>query len=309
MKTALVAFALSILPFAASAFAQTPMPVIAPTGHVHTPDVDLAYWVYGEPHANVTPVFAVNGGPGLSHIYMVQNDTWLRISEQRQVIFYDQRGDGASPLTNPNASQSMDAQVADLDAIRDHLHFDKIDLCGDSFGGLLVIAYAAAHPGHVHKLIISDGLPSRKAIVHLFPQVYPDRLEAYDAATHSSNASPEEQAQQSLRDHFNMIFYSPEKLANYMSNAKDLGFSPQTSRAVNLAIADLDLTPALPKFNFPVLVITGRFDMNVAPLTAWRMYKAIPRAKFEVFEKSGHLPSYEEPDKYVTVVDDFLGRD
>jgi proline iminopeptidase len=94
-----------------------------------------------------------------------------------------------------------------------------------------------------------------------------------------------------------------------MSNAKDLGFSPQTSRAVNLAIADLDLTPALPKFNFPVLVITGRFDMNVAPLTAWRMYKAIPRAKFEVFEKSGHLPSYEEPDKYVTVVDDFLGRD
>ena len=49
--------------------------------------------------------------------------------------------------------------------------------------------------------------------------------------------------------------------------------------------------------------------MNVAPLTAWRMYKAIPGAKFEVFEKSGHLPSYEEPDKYVGVVEDFLGRD
>lgn len=49
--------------------------------------------------------------------------------------------------------------------------------------------------------------------------------------------------------------------------------------------------------------------MNVAPLTAWRMYKAIPGAKFEVFEKSGHLPSYEEPDKYVTVVNSFLGND
>jgi proline iminopeptidase len=49
--------------------------------------------------------------------------------------------------------------------------------------------------------------------------------------------------------------------------------------------------------------------MNVAPLTAWRMYKAVPGAKFEVFEKSGHLPSYEEPDRYVTVVDDFFGRD
>src|SRR5580692_1437981 len=138
MKTAILALALGLLPLATSAIAQTPMPTIPPTGHVHTPDVDLAYWVYGEPHADITPVFAVNGGPGLSHIYMIQNDTWLRISARREVIFYDQRGDGDSPLTNPAASQSMDAQVADLDAIREHLHFSKIDLCGDSFGGLLV---------------------------------------------------------------------------------------------------------------------------------------------------------------------------
>jgi proline iminopeptidase len=309
MKTAIVALALGILPFGASTLAQTPMPVIAPTGHVHMPDVDLAYWVYGEPHADVTPVFAVNGGPGLSHIYMVQNDTWLRISKQRQVVFYDQRGDGASPLTNPAAPQSMDTQIADLDAIREQLHFNKIDLCGDSFGGLLVIAYAAAHPEHVHKLIISDGLPSFKAIIHLFPQVFPDKLEANEAAAHASNASPDEQAQQGLRDHFNMIFYSPEQLSHYMANAKDLGFSPQTAAAVGQSSGDLDYTPALSKFNFPVLVITGRYDMNVAPLTAWRMYKAIPGAKFEAFEKSGHLPSYEESDKYVKVVDDFLGKD
>lgn len=302
--------ALLLLSLAASALAQTPMPVVAPSGHVHTPDVDLAYWVYGEPHSGVTPVFAVNGGPGLSHIYMVQNDTWLRISNQREVIFYDQRGEGASPLSDPSASQTMDAQVADLDAIREHLHFNKIDLCGDSFGGLLVIAYAAAHPEHVHKLIISDGLPSRKAIVHLFPEVYPDKMEQFAAAERTSiAANPEEAAKQALLDHFRILFYDEEKRDHYLANVHDIGFSPATGNAVNKAIADLDLTPALPKFNFPVLVITGRFDMNVAPLTAWRMYKAIPGAKFEVFEKSGHLPSYEEPDKYVTVVNDFLGND
>src|SRR5215472_7393336 len=109
MKTAILALLLT-----ASAVAQAPMPAIPPTGHVHTPDVDLAFWVYGKPQPNVVPVFAVNGGPGLSHIYMVQNDTWLRIAQQRQVIFYDQRGDGASHLTNPSASQSMGTQVADL---------------------------------------------------------------------------------------------------------------------------------------------------------------------------------------------------
>jgi proline iminopeptidase len=305
MKAAILALLLTT-----SALAQTPMPVVPPTGHVHMPQVDLAYWVYGEPHPGITPVFAVNGGPGLSHIYMVQNDTWLRLSAHRQVIFYDQRGEGSSPLTDPAASQSMDTQVADLDAIREHLHFNKIDLCGDSFGGLLVIAYAAAHPEHVHKLIISDGLPSRKAIVHLFPQVYPDKMEAFAAAERSSvHANAEDAAKQALIDHFRMLFYDQAKLDHYLANAHDIGFSAATGNAVDKAIADLDLTPALPKFNFPVLVITGRFDMNIAPLTAWRMYKAIPGAKFEVFEKSGHLPSYEEPDKYVSVVDAFLGSD
>jgi len=48
--------------------------------------------------------------------------------------------------------------------------------------------------------------------------------------------------------------------------------------------------------------------MNVAPLTAWNIYKAIPGANFVVFEKSGHLPSYEEPDKYVRAVEAFLSQ-
>jgi proline iminopeptidase len=302
MKTLLLTLALTL-----PAAAQTPMPIIAPTGHVHTPDVDLAYWVYGAPQSN-TPIFAVNGGPGLSHIYMVQNDVWLHIAKHRQVIFYDQRGTGASPLTNPSAPQTMDAQVADLDAVRDHLHLAKIDLCGDSYGGLLVIAYAAAHPEHVHQLIISDGLASWDSIVHLFPQVFPDKLEAQAAAAKASTATPEAQAQQGLRDHFGMIFYSPEKLAHYMANAPDLGFSPATSEAVAKANPNVDYTAALAKFTFPTLVINGRYDMNVAPLTAYRMYKAIPNAKIVFFEQSGHLPSYEEPEKYIQVLNNFLAN-
>jgi proline iminopeptidase len=53
-------------------------------------------------------------------------------------------------------------------------------------------------------------------------------------------------------------------------------------------------------------VITGRYDMNVAPLTAWRLAHAIPGAKIVFFEQSGHLPSYEEPEKYVEVLEAFL---
>jgi proline iminopeptidase len=48
--------------------------------------------------------------------------------------------------------------------------------------------------------------------------------------------------------------------------------------------------------------------MNVAPLTAYRMSQAIPGARFVVFEKSGHLPFYEEPDAFAATVEEFLKR-
>ena len=273
-------------------------------GTVSTPDVELAYEVYGAAGA-ATPILAVNGGPGLSHAYMLQNDVWRRLAQGRQVVFYDQRGTGKSLNVRAGASQSMDAQVADLEAVRGKLGLSKIDLVGDSYGGLLSLAYVAAHPEHVRRLILSDAIPSWKGIVHLLPDVFPDVEEQSEAEQKRLGDTPEA-AQVSLRDHFRMIFYSPELLQRYMAGFKDMGYNPATGNAVGKATETLDLTPSLAKITCPTLVITGRYDMNVAPLTAWRMYKAIPGATISFFEKSGHLPSYEEPDKYVQVVNAFL---
>jgi proline iminopeptidase len=266
------------------------------TGLVQTSDVDLCYEVYGS-QSSATPVIVANGGPGLSHIYMIQNDVWTRVSKGRQVVFYDQRGTGKSVRVKVGASQKVDAQVADLEAVRAKFTFQKFSLVGDSYGGFLAMAYAAAHPEHIEKLILSDSAaPALKNIVHVLPQVFPDMMER----------NPD--AQEQMRNHFRKLFYSEEKRDAYLAGAKDLGYSPQVGAAVNQAVAKVDLTAELPKFAFPTLVITGRYDMNVAPLTAWNIYKAIPGAKFVVFAKSGHLPSYEEPDKYLQVVEEFLGK-
>lgn len=280
------------------------LPQAPATGVVHRTEVDLAYEVYGSP-TNATPVIAVNGGPGLSHAYMLQNDVWQRLSHERQIVFYDQRGTGKSMRVVSGASQAMEAQVADLEALRAKLGMDRIDLVGDSYGGLLSIAYVVAHPEHVRRLILSDTLPGWKAIVHLLPQVFPD-IEDENAAEQKRLGDTPEAAQASLRNHFRMIFYSPELRDRYMAGFKDMGYNPKTGNAVGKATENLDYTAKLAKFTCPTLVITGRFDMNVAPLTSWRMYRSIPGAHLEIFEKSGHLPSYEEPDKYVEVVDSFL---
>jgi proline iminopeptidase len=277
-------------------------------GSVHTTEVDLGYEAFGTPGAEI-PIIAVNGGPGLSHAYMMQNDLWQRVAAHRLVILYDQRGTGASKHLQPNAPQTMEAQIADLDAIRRTLALERVVVLGDSYGGMIAIAYAAAHPEHVARLILSDSAaPSWKSMVHLLPQVFPDREEEGEKEAKKLAADPEAVARAGLVNHMRQMFYSTEMRDAYLTRMGDLGFEPAVGSAVQRATENLDLTAMLPGFHFPTLVITGRYDMNVAPLTAWRMAHAIPGAQLVFFEKSGHLPAYEEPDKYLQTLESFLKR-
>src|SRR5689334_22655699 len=144
------------------------------SGVAHTEQVDLGYETFGA-KGTALPIIAINGGPGLSHAYMMQNNLWERVGRNRFVVLYDQRGTGASKRMQAGASQSMDAQVADLDAVRQSLGLNKVAVLGDSYGGLIAMAYAAAHPEHVAKLILSDSPgPSWHDIVYLLPDVFPD---------------------------------------------------------------------------------------------------------------------------------------
>ena len=289
--------------FSAALPAQT---VAHAKGMVHTEDVDLGYETLGQ-IGTALPVIAVNGGPGLSHAYMVQNDMWDRIARHRLVVFYDQRGTGASKRLKAGAAQSMEAQVADLEAVRRELKLEKVALVGDSYGGLLSMAYAAAHPEHVAKLVLSDSPgPSWKDIVHVLPEVFPDIEQQNKDEEQKLGPDTDAAARAGLRNHFRMIFYSPEKRDAYMSKMGDLGFESAVAKAVAEATQNVDLKSKLADFHFPTLIINGRYDMNVAPLTAWQLSQIIPGSKVVFFEKSGHLPSYEEPKKYMTVLEEFL---
>ncbi len=278
------------------------------TATVTTPDVALGTETLGTRTAAL-PVLAVNGGPGLAHTYMVQNDLWDRVARHRLVVFYDQRGTGASKALRPGAPQTMAAQIADLEAVRAAEHLDRFALLGDSYGGFLALAYAVAHPEHVAKLILSDSPGSSFAsMVHLLPQVFPD-IEEDDAREEKALGGHSDRAAQAgLRNHFRMIFDSPAKRDAYLKGMGDLGYVPQIAEAVSAAAEKLDLTPKLASLHVPTLVLNGRWDMNVAPLTAWRLAHAIPGAKLVFFEQSGHLPSYEEPARYLQVLEDFLGN-
>ena len=54
-------------------------------GIAHTDQVDLAYETFAA-KGRLLPIIAVNGGPGLSHAYMMQNDLWQRVGQRLSFI-------------------------------------------------------------------------------------------------------------------------------------------------------------------------------------------------------------------------------
>ena len=76
------------------------------------------------------------------------------LAESADVILYDLRGHGMSE--RPDTGYSVATLVADLAAILDRLGVERATLVGNSFGGLLALAFAAAYPDRVERLALID---------------------------------------------------------------------------------------------------------------------------------------------------------
>jgi proline iminopeptidase len=254
-----------------------------------------------------TPLVVVNGGPGFDHTYLHIATAWDTLVKNRRIIFYDQRGDGRSAPLKAGQSCNLADQIADLDALRAHLGFEKIDLLGHSWGGYLSMAYAARHPEHVaHLLIVDSAAPRWADTLFLFDQIFPEVSERRAGYTFADEMGDKAASDASIHDYLTMLFYSQEKRDTFVAQMAAGVYHKEVFQAVISDLPRFDLNPELPKYKFPVMVMTGRYDINVAPLVAYHIHKAIHGSRFLVFEHSGHLPFYEEPEAFVHATEEFL---
>jgi len=255
-----------------------------------------------------SPLILVNGGPGFSHTYFHSSNAWQALAKNRQVVFYDQRGNGHSIGDHKGQTFTLKDQIDDLEALRIHLGYEHIDLLGHSYGGFLAIAYAAVHPNRVSSLILVDSMSPKgfKDTLFLFDDVFPETTEREASVAFAVEMGDKAAILTDTREYLSMLFYSPEKRGAFLSGFDPSAFNRGVYLAVSSAMEQFDLSPEIRKFQFPVLIVTGRHDMNVAPLGAYRIHKDISKSQFVVFEKSGHLPFYEEPEAFVKEVEAFL---
>jgi pimeloyl-ACP methyl ester carboxylesterase len=184
-----------------------------------------------------------------------------------------------------------------VDQFLERLGIERAPIIGHSMGGTVSLNVALDHPGRVQKVavvgspIVGDGLTlflrlsARRSLAGLFYRVFP------------------------LGSWFLSPFYARDWRRWYKMFETDL--SRTTMESFHYSIASLrrtDLRPRLSEIQVPVLGIYGRTDRIVDPKQREVLARAVSSAQIDYFERSGHFPMLDEPERFYQSLSEFLGR-
>jgi proline iminopeptidase len=271
------------------------------------------YWkAVGPPTAGETAV-VLHGGPGATHDYLAPFSD-LAVHDFR-VIFYDQLGCGRSDLALSANEYSIDRDVADLEALRRALGLERFHLLGSSYGGLLAIAYALAHPTPLRSLVSVSGLADvplavreMQRLKRELPVPLPEVLERHEAKGEYQDPEYLAAVMEFYRRHLCRLSPWPAEVSytlDHMSGPKYGTMNGPNEFTITGTIRDYDATPRLGEIRIPTLVTTGRYD-EVTPAVAESIHRGIAGSKLARFEESSHLAFWEERPRYLATVSDFL---
>lgn len=100
-----------------------------------------------------TPVLLLHGW-GTSKEAMMGQMRWLAPS--RRVVAPDLPGFGDNPFPTGAAPLDADGYIEWIEAFRVAMNLGQVDVVGESMGGALAAAYAAAHPESVRRLVLES---------------------------------------------------------------------------------------------------------------------------------------------------------
>src|SRR5687768_8338103 len=82
-----------------------------------------------------------------------------RLANGRTIVFYDMRNRGRSDAVSDSTAITIRHDVDDLETIRRHFGFERVQLVGYSYLGMMVVMYAMAHPGRVDRVVQLGPVP------------------------------------------------------------------------------------------------------------------------------------------------------
>ena len=252
--------------------------------------VSIAFWTLGEGK----PLVCLAGGPWC-HVeswYVPECRRWYeRLAKNRMLIWHDLRGTGWSEREVPD--YSLEALVADVEAVVDRLGLDEFGLLGAADAGPVAVAYAARHPERVSRLVLwcswartSDlRSPRMEAWFRLMDQ---DWELTTDTCVHIALGWSVGEAGREAAEHLR------ESVA------------PEAMRAALAAVGTFDVTELLPRLKAPTLVLHRR-EIPWLPVDIARsLASRIPDVRLMVLEGEATAPYLGDSEAAASAIEEFL---
>jgi proline iminopeptidase len=275
--------------------------------------VELFFDVYGSGLASQgnelvdKPVMvALHGGPGIDHSQFVP---WLTpIADAAQVILVDHRGNGRSSRP-PVETRTLANMADDLEALRKALGLGRIVVFGMSFGGMLALTYALAHPDSVAGLVLCATMASNEALEKALSGMH-DMATAEQREALARLRQGTVQSAEDLDRVFGALagFYEYDPRRTPPGGFKPIADIDMLNWFFARERETYDVRARLADITAPTLVLTGRHDKIAPPFASDEILKGIRQAKQEIFEESGHRLMREENAKFLRTVRNFVGR-
>jgi L-proline amide hydrolase len=265
------------------------------------------------------PLVALHGGPGASHDYLLP---LIDLAGGRAVVFYDQIGNGRSTHYPERGADfwTVDLFVRELHNLVDALGIaDRHHVLGSSWGGFLAQEYALTHPAGLQSMVLADtaaSFPDFVAECNRLREELPPEVEAtlkrHEEAGTTDDPEYEEACMVFYKRHVCRLEDWPQELIDSFGwIAKDPTVyhtmnGPSEFHVIG-SIRDWQVKDRLGEIAVPTLLTSGRYD-EATPALQETLREGISSCEAVLFEQSSHTPFFEERERYMQVVGDWLAR-
>ena len=263
------------------------------------------------------PLLCLHGGPGGSHDYLTPLS--VLADAGRRVIFYDQLGSGKSDHPDNPDMWTVELYVEEVDVVRDALGLDMVHVLGQSWGGQLAMEYALTKPSGLVSLIIANSLADMSQWISEInrlraelPKEIQETVSKHEAEGTTDDLAYKEATREYYRRHICRLAEWPEVISRtheYVMKYPQVYNTMWGPNELNVTgtLEDWSVIDRLGEIDVPTLILSGRYDEST-PAINETIHKGIKGSEWVIFENSAHLPHLEEPEKYLSVLNDFLDR-
>lgn len=283
-------------------------------------EIKLYYEEYGKGPA----LYILSGGPGEApeHPYRQIIDS---LKSFYTCVLIHQRGSGKSRNIPINETTiTIEKYTQDIELLQKKRGDKKITLLGISWGGLLVMNYAALHPEYVSNLILVCSAPPSYTVWNVlydnqFARRSKEELDSMDILQNVFSTKTEKELdslkianpackevvayKQFIALHVRAMYYDRRKISwkNFDDLFYSFNFQPIPLIDKEVIETKWDITNELKKLKIPALIVYGRQD-DQGESTFYLQKESLKFSEMHVIEKCGHEILEEQPIEFYQIL-------